>query len=202
MRFMSRMGSLAVDSHSTSATLIERLRSRNDQQAWQRFVALYSPLLLFWARKIGLSHDQAADLVQDVCLTLMQKLPEFQYDSNGTFRGWLRTIAINKGRDQLRKRARDPRPDENGDVAAADSFDDLHFLEEAEYREHLVRRAMELMRSEFQPKTWQAAWEHTVNDRSAADVAAELGISENAVFLAKSRVMKRLRTDLVRFLDD
>src|ERR1043165_3969943 len=90
--------------YTTSASLLERLRHRDQEQAWARFVELYSPLLLYWARRAGVQQQDAADLVQDVFTTLLQKLPEFTYDCNQNFRGWLRTIAMNRWRNLMRRR--------------------------------------------------------------------------------------------------
>jgi RNA polymerase sigma-70 factor (ECF subfamily) len=79
--------------------------------------------------------------------------------------------------------------------------DDAEAFGEAEYRQHLARRALELMQAEFQHTTWKACWEHVVNDRPAAEVAAELGITVNAVYIAKSRVMRHLREHLRGLLE-
>ena len=132
---------------ATSHSLIERLCATDDQQAWQRFVDLYSPLLYSCAQKIGLSRDQAADVVQEVYLVLMNKLPEFEYDSSRSFRSWLRTVTLNKCRDHLRQQARGPRGERTGELANIGITDNVEFLEEAEYHEQLVRRALELMQS-------------------------------------------------------
>src|SRR5690349_24606068 len=88
---------------TTPVSLLERLRQPGQADAWERFVELYTPLLLYWARKCGLQPQDAADLVQDVFTTLVQKLPEFTYDHRRTFRGWLRTVALNKWRDRRRR---------------------------------------------------------------------------------------------------
>src|SRR4051812_17750364 len=90
--------------HTTSASLLERLRLPNEQEAWSRFVNLYSPLFFLWARHLGLQDSDAADLVQDVLTTLVQKLPCFEYDHGKGFRGYLRTIVLNKWRDRQRQR--------------------------------------------------------------------------------------------------
>ena len=164
-------------------------------------MALYTPLLFFWARRLGLNEDEAGDLVQDVLTTLVRKLPEFVHDEHKSFRGWLMTIAINRWRDQQRRRA--ARPFEITNLPAVDSAapDSAREFAEAEYRDRLVERALHLMQAEFQPVTWRACWEHVVSGRSAAEVGAELGISEGAVYVAKSRVLKRLRQELHGLLD-
>src|SRR5262249_29855153 len=89
---------------STSASLLERLKSTEDHEAWIRFVRLYTPLFFDWARRLRLQASDAADLVQEIFVTLMRVLPEFDYDKNGSFRGWLHRLAVNKWKDACRKR--------------------------------------------------------------------------------------------------
>ncbi len=88
--------------NTTSPTLLERLRRPDEQDAWGRFVQLYTPLLYTWARHFGLGEADAADLVQEVFTTLVVKLPEFRYEPGKGFRNWLRTVILNKWRDHLR----------------------------------------------------------------------------------------------------
>lgn len=188
--------------HTTSISLIERLREPGQEEAWSRLVELYTPLLFFWAHRAGLRDQDAADLVQDVFAVLVQKLPEFLYDRRKSFRGWLRTILTNKWRDRCRRQAASPvrpgNPAALASVAGPNTVDDFW---EDEYRRHLVGRALQLMQAEFQPSTWQACWNLVVLDRSAKEVAADLGMSVDAVYAAKSRVLRRLRQELEGFLE-
>jgi RNA polymerase sigma-70 factor (ECF subfamily) len=182
--------------HTTSVSLLNRLRRPNEQDAWTRFVKLYSPLLYAWAHRLGLADADAADLVQDVFTLLVQKLPEFQYDPQSSFRNWLRTITLNKWRDRNRRRvpaARDPGDAAFAELAAAPNGDTF---DEVEYRQFLANRALQLMQNEFSPRTWKACWEHVVAGRPAAEVAAEMGIAVGSVYVAKSRVISRLREEL------
>ncbi len=188
---------------STSVTLLERVRQRDDQAAWERFVALYTPLLYRWAQRAGLADQDAADLTQEVLVLLMKELPSFEYDAaRRNFRGWLKTVTINKCREMQRRRvlaAGVGGPDDP--LHAQPGGEDLEEFWNAEYREHLVRKALEVMQTEFEPKTWRACWEHTVNDKTAAEVGLQLGMSEAAVYVAKSRVLRRLRQELAGLLD-
>lgn len=180
----------------TPASLLERLRQPGEERAWVRFVELYTPLLYHWARRrVGLSPEESADLVQEVFTLLVKKLPELAYDPRKSFRGWLRTVLLNKWREGQRRRQVQtvPAGDALADVAAPD---DASLLDDAEYRQLLARRALQLMQADFQPATWKACWELVVVGKPAAQVAAELGISPNAVYLAKSRVLQRLRQEL------
>jgi len=187
--------------HTTPISLLERVRQPGEQMAWGRFVEMYTPLLYYWSCRMGLQESDAADLVQEVFAILVAKLPEFVYDRKKSFRGWLRTILHNKWRDRQRRRAAEP-PMQDGSVLA-DKPDptETEAFWEAEYRQQLVGRALQLMQSEFQPTTWQACWEVVVSGRSAAEVAAELGISVDSVYAAKSRVLRRLRKELEGLLD-
>jgi RNA polymerase sigma-70 factor (ECF subfamily) len=185
----------------TPVSLLERLRRPSDPAAWGRFVDLYTPLLYEWARRLTASADDAADLVQEVLTVLVRKLPEFQYDPERRFRGWLWRVTVNKSRDHRRRLAGVPAPAADGALEEIpDSHDDPLGVE-AEYRQYLVGRALRLMQADFQPSTWKACWEHVVSGRSAADVAGELGLSVAAVYVAKSRVLQRLRQELDGLLD-
>jgi RNA polymerase sigma-70 factor (ECF subfamily) len=186
--------------HTTPPTLLERLRQPGEQAAWERFVRLYTPLLCGMAGRLGLHGPDAMDLVQDVFAVLVKKLPDFRYDPDQRFRGWLWTVTLNKYRERLRRRAPVTPADREAlpEVAVPDPAE---AVTEEEYRQYLTRRAMELMRSEFQPATWKAFWECVVHERPAALVARELGTSENAVYLAKGRVLRRLRRELEGLLD-
>ena len=186
---------------STPPSLLDRLRNQDDQYAWQEFVELYTPLLYGWSCRAGLQDSDAADLLQDVFATLFQKLPEFRYDPSRSFRAWLRTVAMNHWRDACRKRQRQGLENNEADLADAEASDELGAAQEAEYRQYLVGRALRLMQAEFEATTWKACWEFVVCGRSAADVAAELSISENAVYISKSRVLRRLRQELEGLLD-
>jgi RNA polymerase sigma-70 factor (ECF subfamily) len=186
---------------TTPVSLLERLRRPADPDAWPRFVALYTPLLYEWARRLGLQQSDAADLVQDVFLALWQSLPEFTYDRDGSFRAWLRTIVLNKWRDRLRRRGDRPLHTDESVLAELATGDGALVVEEAEYRTYLVGRAAELIRADFQPTTWKAFWGCAVEGRPVAEVAGELGLAPNAVYQAKFRVLQRLREELKGVLD-
>jgi RNA polymerase sigma-70 factor (ECF subfamily) len=182
---------------TTSVSLLERLRQPAAHDAWGRFVHLYTPLLYQWAGRLGLQPPDAADLVQDVLTTLVQKLPEFQYDPRQSFRAWLKTILLNRWRI-LRRRPVVSGAEQLPEPAVPDDLDDLA---EEEYRTYLVGRALRLMQADFQPATWMAFWEFVVGGKPAAAVARELGMRPDAVYVAKSRVLRRLRQELAGLLD-
>jgi RNA polymerase sigma-70 factor (ECF subfamily) len=179
--------------------LLERLRTPGDQEAWLRFVRLYTPLLYHWARRVGLAEHDAEDLVQDVFELLLRKLPEFRYEQGGSFRNWLRVVALNKWRERCRRPAiAGALGDGLNQVAAPD---ETGAFEEAEYRQHLVQRALQLIEPEFSATAWHAFQAHVVAGRDAAEVAAALDIRIGTVYAAKSRVLTRLRQELQGLTD-
>jgi len=186
--------------NTTPISLLERLQRSDDPEAWGRLVRLYTPLLFYWARRQHLQGPDAEDLVQEVLLVLYRKLPELHYDPEQSFRSWLRTVLLNKLREK-RRRAGAARHELHvalDDLAGAAEPD---ALEEAEYRQHLVGRALQLMRAEFPETTWKAFWEVMAEGRPAAELAASLGMTANAVYVAKFRVLHRLRAELKGLLE-
>jgi RNA polymerase sigma-70 factor (ECF subfamily) len=181
--------------HTTPVSLIKRLHQPEDQLAWARFVDLYTPLLFHWARRTGLPEADAADLIQDVFGVLVRKLPEFAYDEQRSFRGWLRTVLLNQWRTRLRRRTERACGVLDDDATLVQPDEQDAWIEK-EYRDHLIGRAMQVMQADFEPTTWRACWEHVAQGRPAAEVAAELGITVNAVYLARARVLRRLREEL------
>ena len=191
---------MILEMHTTPISLLERVRHKADEAAWRRLVRLYTPLLFFWARRAGETEHDAADLVQDVLTTLVQTLPTFQYDRNGQFRAWLRTVTLNKLREKKRRQALARSvPLEPGQEPALPDHAEAFW--ESEYRRELARRALQLMQTDFEPATWKACWEHVAMGRPAAEVARELGLSENAVYIARCRVLRRLRQELAGLLE-
>ena len=189
---------------STPVSLLARLRRPTDAAelaaAWARFVDLYTPLLLYWARRLN-GEPEPEDLVQDVFLTLVQHLPSFRYDQHGSFRGWLRTLLRNQWSNRRRRR-RPPVVDPAVlDGVNAESSNPAEELEENEYRRRLLARALVLVQGDFQPTTWQAFQETAVRGRPVEVVARELDLTAAAVHAAKARVLRRLREELDGLLD-
>jgi RNA polymerase sigma-70 factor (ECF subfamily) len=186
----------------TSLSLLQRIRD-GDESGWRRVVDLYSPLVLFWCRRWGVEGADADDILQEVFKAAAQSIGAFRREKAGdTFRGWLRVIARHRVLAFWRERGRQPEAHGGSEAmlrlenvpdpdpsAAEDS-------EEADQFSALVRRALGLLRSEFEQRTWTAFWAVTVDGRSTADVALDLSMSPAAVRMAKSRIMRRLREEL------
>ncbi|MFO0917782.1 MAG: sigma-70 family RNA polymerase sigma factor [Planctomycetaceae bacterium] len=188
----------ADDSPLTRASLLVQLRDGSNTTAWHEFVTLYGSMVYGFARKRGLQDADAADLMQDVLRSVNQAIGRLDYDrKRGTFRGWLFTITRNKVFNFLS--ARRLRPQGSGDTAAnklletqpGDSDGGEEW--ELEYQRRLAGVAMEQVKLEFQEKTWHAFWLTAVEGRSAADASHETGLSAGAVYVAKSRVLARLK---------
>lgn len=186
---------------TTSVNLLRRLKSSDDQSAWKRFTELYVPLIYYWGRQHGLSSDDASDLVQDVIGTLVIKLPKFEYDAQKRFRGWLHTVTLNRATDWQRRNQNRPNTGHSSFIERLPESSPRDLFDEVEYRSYLVERARRLVTVEFEPRTWDACWMYVTTNLSAEEVAAELGMTPNAVRVAKCRVLKRLREELDGLLD-
>jgi RNA polymerase sigma-70 factor, ECF subfamily len=185
---------------STSTSLVARVMAR-DRSAWERFVELYGPTVFQWCRRAGLTFHDAADVVQEVFAAVAAHIQDFQPQrSQGSFRSWLWTITRNKVRDHHRRLAAHVQA-RGGTAAQQQAAQIPEPQSESEDRPDtgqaiLVQRALELLRSEFEERTYQAFWRMAVERRSAAEVAAELGMTSRAVRQAKYRVLCRLRQEL------
>lgn len=190
---------------STSSGLIARAVAR-DRDAWRRLSILYGPLVYRWARQANLQSPDAADVVQEVFASVVANLARFQGDRPGdSFRGWLWTITRNKVRDYYRRLA--ARQELDGSAAqarlleAAEPTGDTS-VPIAQARIDLAHRLLSLVEGDFEPRTWQAFWRTTVDGLTAREAAEQLGMTVGAVYMAKSRVLARLRDELSGLIDE
>ncbi len=180
---------------STHTSLLVRLRSSEDSVAWNRFVKLYSPLVHYWVSRLGVEPQHRFDVCQEVFLVLVNRSSWLGTSRPTSFRAWLHTVTANKCHDLRRKQQRKCEPESRADLDR-ELPDPNDHLSEQEYRSYLSRAALQLMQDCFSETTWRACWEHVANGRPAPEVARELGISVNSVYLARGRVLKRLRQEL------
>ncbi len=191
----------------TRPSLLVRLRDGRDQQAWSQFVDLYAPLVYRFARRRGLQDADAADLTQDVLQAVSGGIQRLDYDPRrGTFRGWLFTVARNKLRNFLAAQRRPGRG--TGDAAAQQLLQELPAREgdqaawwDEEYERRVFSWAAGQARGAFRDSTWQAFWQTAVEGHPPGEVAAGLRLSVGAVYVARSRVLARLRQELAGLLE-
>jgi RNA polymerase sigma factor (sigma-70 family) len=184
----------------TRASLLVRLRDRQDDAAWRQFVDLYAPLVYGYARKQGLQDADAGDLCQEVLGTVAGSVARLEYDSGrGAFRNWLFTIVRRKLSNW--RRAQKSRPQ------ASPNSDDRQLLEQQpapleqadwddRWEEQLFAWACEQVRREVAETTWQAFWRTAIDDEPGKKVAADLGLNVAAVYQARSRVLARLKEQI------
>ena len=184
---------------TTSESLLFRLQDfadRPDEQAWERFVALYTPLIFYWARGIGLDQTDASDLVQDVLTRVFQKLPQLKYDSTKSLRGWLRTVTINRYRELHRRKSSKVQTASESMIESLASVEQAESTWDIDYARLLVAQAMETMKDDFSAQTWQALERVIKDGRPVEEAAKATGVSPWTIYSAKSRLMKRLRDEL------
>jgi RNA polymerase sigma-70 factor (ECF subfamily) len=191
----------------TSVSLLERLRLRPDEASWQRLIDLYGPLIRGWLARYACQPADADDLSQDVLAVVVHELPHFRHDlRRGAFRRWLRTITVNRLRNFWRTgRVRHEAPAGGDFDQVLNQLEDpdsaLSRLWDQEHDQHVVRRLLEMLEPEFEPATWRAFRGLMLEGKPTAAVAAEVGISPNAVRIAKSRVLRRLRQEIEGLVD-
>jgi RNA polymerase sigma-70 factor (ECF subfamily) len=186
--------------------LLDRVKARDDA-AWLRLVSVYGHLVLYWCRCAGVRREDRTDVCQDVFRAVAVNIDGFQRDqTNGTFRGWLRTITRSKVVDHFRRQNR--QPSAAGGSDAHEWFlgipdGDASSVPEASDQETaiIVKRTLDLIRTEFEERTWQAFWRATVDGQRSGVVAEALEMTPAAVRQAKSRVLRRLREELHQLLE-
>ena len=189
-------------SPDTQPSLLVRIRAGKDTEAWAHFVKAYAPAVYGFLQKQGLQGADAADLTQDVMVSVASAIKSFDYQpKNGRFRGWLFTVVQNKLRNFWRAGAKRPvakgdtqsmrllgeQPDERGDITAA---------WDREYEQYLFAAAADSVRLQVQERTWNAFWSTLVEGRSPTEVGSDLNMTPAAVRLAKARVLARMKRQI------
>jgi RNA polymerase sigma-70 factor (ECF subfamily) len=182
--------------------LLQRVQA-HDQAAWSRLVKLYGPLVYGWCRQAGAQPADAADIGQEVFQTVALKIQGFHHHQRGdTFRGWLHAVTRNKLQAFHSRRQVEP-----SGAGGSDAYRGLLLLpdpgadEAAQEESELCHRALELIRLEFEEKSWQAFWRVAVEGEPPIDVAHDLQITVNAVYIAKCRILCHLRQEFAPLLD-
>jgi RNA polymerase sigma-70 factor (ECF subfamily) len=171
-------------------------------------VDLFGPEVYLWCRQAGLQESDAADVGQEVFRSVAAKIDGFRRDRQGdTFRGWLWAITRNKLNDFWRRAGQ-----QLAGAGGSEAQQRLAQLVEPSRSSvsssvappattQFVQRALGQVREGFETRTWQAFWKTTVDEQPAQDVALELGMTPTAVYIAKSRVLRKLREELGELLD-
>jgi RNA polymerase sigma-70 factor (ECF subfamily) len=192
---------------STSSSLLDRVKARDDA-AWRRLVGIYGHLVLYWCRCAGIRRDDRVDICQEVFRAVAVNIDGFRWDrASGTFRGWLRTITRSKVVDHVRRQNRQPAAAGGSDAherfLAIPNGDPSSVPEASDQEKALiVNKTLDLIRPEFEDRTWQAFWRATVEGQQSGVVAAALEMTPGAVRQAKSRVLRRLREELHQLLEE
>jgi RNA polymerase sigma-70 factor (ECF subfamily) len=192
-----------ADVPATRPSLLVRLRDADDQEAWSDFVQLYAPAIYGFARRKGLQDADAADLTQEVLRGVAGSIGRLEFDPRqGMFRSWLFTLAHRRLCDWLGSRQR--REQGSGDSGTLQLLHDQPERADAEHwdldlEREIFARAAEKIRPAFAEKTWQAFWRTAVQGQSGKEVAQALGMTVGAVYLARSRVMVRLKEQIAQW---
>jgi RNA polymerase sigma factor (sigma-70 family) len=187
------------DPQATRASLLIRLADQRDRQAWFDFVDLYSPVVYGFARRQGLQDADAADLVQEVLRSVSRSLSGFD-PQKGRFRSWLMAVVRHRLSEFRTKQGRQVVGSGDTEVRQqleqVSAVDGVEQLWEHEYRQSIFRVAADRIRHEFEASTWQAFWMTSVEGKKTGDVARSLGLSSGAVYVARSRVLARLKKQI------
>lgn len=190
----------------TRGSLILRMRDPADVAAWDEFVELYAPAIYRTARNLGLQAADADDVVQEVLSAVARSVSDWiDRHDRGPFRAWLFRMARNKAIDYLTRRKHriwaiggEEAARRLNEVAAAA---DISSQFDAEICREIFGRAAELVRSKVSETTWQSFHRTTILGQPIQEVASLLGVSAGSIYIARSRVMKRLR-ETVKSLEE
>jgi RNA polymerase sigma-70 factor (ECF subfamily) len=184
----------------TSISLLDRLRvAKPDDSAWLRLHDIYLPLIHRWIGRVPGVGDEAADLAQEILIVMVRKISQFERQREGSFRAWLRQVTVNQLRNHRRKQHRQPAVGLESTRAFLDRLaepnSELAREWDLDHDRHVFQKLQAAVHDEFAPSTWEAFHRFAVDGLPPAQVAEELGLSINAVTLAKSRILKRLREE-------
>jgi RNA polymerase sigma-70 factor (ECF subfamily) len=188
------------NSSFTSMTLLDKAR-QNDEAAWEMIVKLYAPLVYRWCKRAGMSYHDIENLSQDVFTVAYRKLDRFQKKTDSdSFRGWLYTLVRNKRIDWLRKHKNDFDAIGGSQVLLMQqqipdaAWEDSEELDQSEQEDvFLFNQAIQLIRQEFGPRDQKIIEALLCENQDPREIAVQLGISRNSIYIVKSRVMRRLR---------
>jgi len=187
--------------NDTPLSLLDRVRRQPNEDSWEQLVQLYTPLLKRWLARYQFQDSDAQDVVQEVLMAVVRELPRFEHQGQvGAFRSWLRTVLVHRVKDFWKTRGRAARATGTAEVLEKlaqleDPGSSLSQLWRREHDQHVLRQLLHAVGPRFTSTTREAFRRLMLQGESPAEVAAALGISTNAVFIAKSRVVRELRRE-------
>ena len=191
--------------NDTRRSLLFRAQT-GEENAWKDLIDLYRPLIIGWLNRQGVPAVDLEDLSQDVLLSVVKHLPSFEHSGHrGAFRAWLRTIVCSRTTDYWRAGGGAQASGGSGAAAAlqqiADPDSDLNRQWDEEHDRYVLGCLLDLVEAEFEPATLRAFRRLALDGASGAEVAEELGLSVAAVYVAKSRVLQRIRQEAEGLID-
>lgn len=188
----------------TRQSLLIRLRNSRDDQAWAEFTAIYEPVIYRMSQARGLQDADAREVVQEVLMSVSAAIEHFDVESAGSFRGWLTKITRNATIDHFRRRAKRMAAIGSEHVLLEEiaGMDQLEDEFDRSRREQLFRWASSIVRRRTGEANWIAFWSTAVEGRPIPEVAAELGVTEGAIYVARCRIIKRIRELVKERLED
>ena len=190
----------------THKSLLLRAQT-GEENAWKDLTDLYRPLIVGWVKRQGVATRDIDDLSQDILLSVVKYLPTFEHSGRpGAFRSWLRTIVGSRTIDYWRAIEAGTQASGASDATAAlrqieDPRSDLNRRWDEEHDRYVIDCLLDLVEEEFEPATVRAFRRLALDGASGAEVAAELGLSGAAVYMAKSRVLQRIRQEAEGLID-
>ncbi len=182
---------------ATRPSLLVRLRNSRDDQAWAEFTAVYEPVIYRMTKRRGLQDADSREVVQEVLMSVASAIDRFDVEAAGSFRGWLARITRNAVVDQFRTLSSRETATDAGEMQrhVDKAAIDLQWIDEfdKQRREQLFRWAASEVRRKTGELNWMAFWQTSIETRSISQVATELGMSEGAVYVARCRILKRIR---------
>jgi len=188
--------------HRTRASLLLRIRDRQDVAAWGEFDAIYRPLLYRYARTRGLDDAEAEDIVQQCMGAIHARIDDFDYDpQKGRFKGWLCTVASNRIRNLYRGRREQPaeskdlKRDQQRERAPEAEFDRI-------WRDEHLRHCLRQVREEVQPEVYAAFERYVMREQSAEEVCAALDVTSDQLYRIKWRITQKIGDKMRALLGD
>ena len=191
----------------TSLSLLDRIRDTSDPKSWDRLVTLYAPLLKRWVMAYEIQESDAEDIVQEVLAVVVRDVSSFEHNERaGAFRSWLRVILVNRVREFWRTRKYRPIATGTSSIdeklnQLQDDTSEVSHIWNREHDQFVVQRLMKTIRSQFDPKTWQAFRLQVMDGQKSEQVAQKLSMSISSVYMAKSRVLSALRRESEGLVD-